>query len=329
VPTAIALVIMLLGGFFSSSLVAFSQSSPNVSSSSGSQDDDNNNKNSSNNNKVVILVFDRAYKSQLTNGKPLLDNYGYKATIFAVCNWIDNKKSIMSWEETESLHKQGYDIQSHGMNHKDLRSLSLEEREFEVGQSKKCLHDHGINSTIYSAAFNRWGDDPEIIDTIAKYYDFGFLGHSTLMFLRCDGWEKFSFDDESNYKGQTDCRTFFDDGTPTPTNRYSIKEWSHDREHNRINEKYPDNPPHGSMISKILFDKFVEIVNSQTKFNINGEINVIPLITYHGISDNDSVSTSEELFAKEMKYLYDNGFRVLTVSDLDYNENDNYFFIKE
>jgi peptidoglycan/xylan/chitin deacetylase (PgdA/CDA1 family) len=153
VPTAIALVIMLLGGFFSSSLVAFSQSSPNVSSSSGSQDDDNNN--SSNNNKVVILVFDRAYKSQLTNGKPLLDNYGYKATIFAVCNWIDNKKSIMSWEETESLHKQGYDIQSHGMNHKDLRSLSLEEREFEVGQSKKCLHDHGINSTIYSAAFNR------------------------------------------------------------------------------------------------------------------------------------------------------------------------------
>jgi hypothetical protein len=216
------------------------------------------------------------------------------------------------------------------MNHKKLTSLSSDEREFEVGQSKKCLLDHGINSTIYSAAFNRGADDPEIIDTIAKYFDFGFLGHSTLMFLHCDGWEKFGFD-KSNYEGQTDCRTYDDDGggTPTPTNRYSIKEWSQDREHYRINKKYPGSSPHGTMISEILFDKFVKIVDSQTKFNINGEINAIPLITYHNINEDENISTSEELFAKEMKYLHDNGFRVLTVSDLDYNENNNYFFIKE
>ena len=53
------------------------------------------------------------------------------------------------------------------------------------------------------------------------------------------------------------------------------------------------------------------------------------MITYHEINKDTTVSTSEELFAKEMKYLHDNGFRVITVSDLGYNEDDNYFFIKQ
>jgi len=331
IPTAIVLIIILLAGFFSSlPIVAYSQSSSDDSSSS------NHDSKSNNDNKFVILIFDRAYKSLFTTAKPILDDYGYKATVFAICNWIGNKEnSVMNWEEIETLHNERYDIQSHGMNHIDLRTLSPDEREYEVGQSKKCLLDHGIDSTVFSAAYNKGGNDSEIVETIAKYYNFGFSGHSTLMFLHCDGWEKFGFD-EANYKGQTDCRTYHDidingddNFTPTPTNRYSIKEWSHDREHNRINEKYSDKSYQSPMISEILFDKFVEIVNNQTKFNTNGKINAIPLITYHEINKDSSISTSEELFAKEMKYLHDNDFRVITVSDLGYNEDDNYFFIKQ
>ena len=39
------------------------------------------------------------------------------------------------------------------------------------------------------------------------------------MFLHCDGYTKHS--------SQTDCRTYFDNGTLTFANRYSIREWSH------------------------------------------------------------------------------------------------------
>jgi peptidoglycan/xylan/chitin deacetylase (PgdA/CDA1 family) len=324
------MIILLVVGLFSSlPIVTYSQSSSSNDSTISDQD----NRNTTNNdNKFIILVFDRGYKSQFTNAKPILDKYGYKATVFAICNFIGNNirgaESAMNWHEIETLHKKGYDIQSHGMNHKDLTSITLDGREFEVGESKQCLLDHGINSIIYSAAFNKGGDDPEIINIIAKYYDFSFNAHSTLMFLHCDGWEKFGFD-EKNYKGQTDCRTYFDDGTPTPTNRYAIKEWSQDREHDRINDRWPDSPPHGPIISEILFNKFVEIVNSQTKFNVNGQINAIPIITYHNVNEDETVSTSEELFAREMKYLHDNGFQVITVSDLGYNEDENYFFIEQ
>jgi hypothetical protein len=36
-------------------------------------------------------------------------------------------------------------------------------------------------------------------------------------------------------------------------------------------------------------------------------------------------STSISLFAQEMKYLHDNGFRVLTVKDLGYDTKNNFF----
>ncbi|HZB64093.1 MAG TPA: hypothetical protein VE307_02165 [Nitrososphaeraceae archaeon] len=34
-----------------------------------------------------------------------------------------------------------------------------------------------------------------------------------------------------NYDGTTDCGRYFSDGTPTPINKFAMKEWSHDRAH--------------------------------------------------------------------------------------------------
>ena len=54
----------------------------------------------------------------------------------------------------------------------------------------------------------------------------------------------------------------------------------------------------------------------------NGIIDAIPIIAYHDI-DNDKATDSTDiaLFDQEMKYLHDNGFKVITMSHLGYNEN--------
>ena len=100
--------------------------------------------------------------------------------------------------------------------------------------------------------------------------------------------------------------TFSNDGSLQFINRYSIKEWSH----NSADASYRHNDTK-------IFDKFVIIVNSQAKFNKNGKINAIPLVAYHTIDDSVTLNNNDiNLFAKEMKYLHDNGFRVIPMYDL-------------
>jgi hypothetical protein len=125
---------------------------------------------------------------------------------------------------------------------------------------------------------------------------------------------------ENGYKSnvQTDCRTYFDDGTLTSANRYSIKEWSHDS----ANEDYDNDNE--------MYEEFVNVVNSQQNFNGDGTIRAIPIIAYHDLDYGYRTpdSTSVNLFDAEMKYLYDNGFTVLTMADLGYDESTHQLYIE-
>jgi hypothetical protein len=80
------------------------------------------------------------------------------------------------------------------------------------------------------------------------------------------------------------------------------------------------------------FQKFVQRMNSQIPYNINGRI--IPIITFHNLTNsmqdyNSMASTiTVDLFTQQMKYLHDNGFRVLLLNQLGYDPNNNVFHIK-
>ena len=39
--------------------------------------------------KAVIILFDRGYKNQFTNAKPILDKYGFKASFFVICSFVN------------------------------------------------------------------------------------------------------------------------------------------------------------------------------------------------------------------------------------------------
>src|SRR5918993_1820484 len=227
-------------------------------------------------NKYVILMFDRGYDTIYSTAKPILDKFGFKASIFIACDYIETG-SGMSWNQVRELYDDGYDIQSHGLKHQRLTEVESEsEIELIVGGGQECLQEKGFSPTIFQAPFNKGGEDPHIVDTINKYFDLAFTGHSELMFLNCDGWENFGYDRE-NYDGATDCHPYFSDGTPTPTNKFAMKEWSHDRAHYKINNDMNEDP-HGSKVSYSLYMEFVRVVNSQTKFNEPGKINAIPIV---------------------------------------------------
>jgi hypothetical protein len=85
-----------------------------------------------------------------------------------------------------------------------------------------------------------------------------------------------------------------------------------------------------------MFRVFLQIVNGATQYNSNGKINAIPIIVYHDITTSlldytipsHAATTTLNLFAQEMKYLHDNGFKVLLLNQLGYDPNSNVFYIK-
>ena len=40
--------------------------------------------------KAVVIIFDRGDKTQFTNAKPILDKYGFRASFFIICSFIND-----------------------------------------------------------------------------------------------------------------------------------------------------------------------------------------------------------------------------------------------
>ena len=258
--------------------------------------------------KAIILNFDDDWKGQFTHAVPILEKYGFNATFFVTtgCLTYQNSSfcnnaggdSAMTWDDIASLSESGYDIQSHGVSHKDLTTVSAADLEYEVGGSKQSLLEHGYNSTIFSTPYASGEDNSTITSALSKYYDIGRRGYAPLVYL-------------------------------DSTDRYSLPVWvDYD-----LQAMYRDN-------STMIFNAFVEEINSQTQYSTNGTINAIPIIVYHNVDYRYSTNSSNippewldstidvNLFEQEMKYLYDNGFQVLTMSDLGYNQTNNSLYIK-
>jgi peptidoglycan/xylan/chitin deacetylase (PgdA/CDA1 family) len=297
------------------------------------------------NNKFVIINFDDSHQSDYTYAKPILDKYGFKATFFEVCNWVEtgyhDKDISITWQQIAALQQDGMDIESHTMTHPNLNDLSSQAGlDYEIGQSKQCLENHGFNPTIFAYPNGKGSDNSKVVNTVAKYYDLARTDtkQSALAFLNCDG------NNREQQQQQTDCRTYFSDGTLTPSNRYSINSWAH----KHIDESCSTNSATISDIGTCttvrheynnaqMFQKFVTAVNSQNNYNNrDGMVRAIPIIVYHtlvnypDLSDsNRPIDTTVNLFDAEMRYLYDNGFKVLTMADLGYDTNSKNLYLNQ
>jgi len=197
------------------------------------------------------------------------------------------------------------------MNHANLSDSSKKSLEYQIGRSKECLQEHGINATSFAYPFDKGSDNKTVVNIVSKYYELARTASSPLTFLHCDDWK-----DKSN---QADCRPYTKNAKLNYANKYSIRGWSHDL--SRRENSYDDSA---------LYDRFIQVVNSQSEYNKNGTIKAIPIIIYHRAGDKlvDDYNTDLDLFDKEMKYLHNGNFTVLTISDLGYDEKSNSLYIK-
>ncbi len=271
------------------------------------------------NTKVVILSFDDNRKGDFTYAKPILDKYGFKATFFIICGKTTDK-GAMNWQEIASMQSDGMDIESHTTTHKHLNHLSASALNFEIAGSKQWLASHGYNTTSFAYPYDEGADNVTVVNTVAKYYDLARTGSEPLMFLNCNGFKNHP---------QTDCKTYLPDGKLTYANRYAIRSLSFDRY--EIKDLFNN---------ASIFSDFGQILNSQSNYNKgNGIISLlgignnmggaVPLITFHNVRPVNNVpyTTNVGVFAELMKYLHDNGYKVLDMANLRYDTKNNVFHI--
>jgi len=116
----------------------------------------------------IIITFDDADESVLFNAFPVMQAVGFRATLFIVSGyvgeynlWDANLGGIysrhLSWDQIERLVQAGWELGSHTVTHRDLRTLSDREMESELRASRDMIQAK-LNKDVQflSYPFNRF-----------------------------------------------------------------------------------------------------------------------------------------------------------------------------
>src|SRR5882724_5060055 len=100
--------------------------------------------------KLVVLTFDDSSKSHFTVARPLLKRLGFGATFFVTegFDFPTNKKDYMTWEEIAQLHKDGFEVGNHTLDHTGVTDKTVADLPAQVkGINARCKA-HGIPQPV-------------------------------------------------------------------------------------------------------------------------------------------------------------------------------------
>lgn len=134
-------------------------------------------------NRRVAITFDDGYESVYTYVLPVLQKYCVPASVFVnpayvgqFNTWdvnIGRRFRHMNWSQIAELRANGWEIGSHGMQHRDLTRLSAPAIERELALSSALLEKKiGFCSSVFSYPFGNTNN--VVIDVVRKLnYKYG------------------------------------------------------------------------------------------------------------------------------------------------------------
>ncbi len=96
---------------------------------------------------VVSFSFDDCPVSGIDNGVKVLENEGWKSTIYVSCGLfevLNHLGKMMNADDAIALHKSGHEIGEHTFSHKDSTALGLRKVQDDIDQNQERLNALGI-----------------------------------------------------------------------------------------------------------------------------------------------------------------------------------------
>jgi peptidoglycan/xylan/chitin deacetylase (PgdA/CDA1 family) len=105
---------------------------------------------------AVLITFDDGYRDNLQNAAPILHKYGYPAVQFVPLGYVGDPLPLpheerlaarglfnrtADWDELAELERAGVQIESHGISHRPLADLEIDEAAREIVISKLRLEE--------------------------------------------------------------------------------------------------------------------------------------------------------------------------------------------
>jgi peptidoglycan/xylan/chitin deacetylase (PgdA/CDA1 family) len=105
---------------------------------------------------AVLITFDDGYRDNLLNAAPVLQRYGYPAVLFCPIGYLAAGRPLphdehlatqgivnptLDWSELHELEQTGVRVESHGIGHRPLADLEVDEAAREITLSKLRLEE--------------------------------------------------------------------------------------------------------------------------------------------------------------------------------------------
>ena len=163
--------------------------------------------------KNIIITFDDCYKDLVSNALPILKRYNFRATCFAVSDFLGKKnfwdlgknnyteKELMTKNDLREWISNGMTVGSHTHNHHDLTILTRDELLNQLDKSKKILEDI-TGSEIENFSYPYGKVNKLVYDMTKKYFKkatttnrgrFDINSHDFHLIPRIDMGKKLSF----------------------------------------------------------------------------------------------------------------------------------------
>lgn len=107
---------------------------------------------------VITFTFDDGSETIFTNAFPILEKYGFPATLYPVTKYIGIDSWYVSWNQIDVLGKQRWEIGSHSHTHPNMTELSDAEIAQELELSARILREHGFIASSYASPFGEFNE---------------------------------------------------------------------------------------------------------------------------------------------------------------------------